>query len=44
MLYRLGKAVNDTIMQNFGAYFFHQGGNFFSEDFTMPTGSGILPK
>ena len=36
MLYRFGKAVNDTNMQNFGAYFFHKGGEFFDkEEFTM---------
>ena len=35
MLYRFGKAVNDTILQNFGAYFFHKGGNFFDKEFTM---------
>ena len=35
MLYRFGKAVNETHLQNFGAYFFHKGGAFFSKDFTM---------
>jgi len=35
MLYRFGKAVNDTNLQNFGAYFFHKAGNFFDEGFTM---------
>jgi len=36
MLYRFGKAVGDTNMQNFGAYFFHKGGDFFDKDeFTM---------
>ncbi|MEO8764344.1 MAG: heparinase II/III family protein [Ginsengibacter sp.] len=36
MLYRFGKAVNDTNLQNFGAYFFHKGGDFFANDeFTM---------
>jgi len=28
-LYRFGKAVNDTNLQNFGAYFFHKGGDVF---------------
>ena len=35
MIYRFGKAVNDTNMQNFGAYFFHKGGDFNREEFTM---------
>ena len=36
MLYRFGKAVNDTNLQNFGAYFFHKGGRFLrQEEFTM---------
>jgi hypothetical protein len=35
MLYRFGKAVNDTNLRNFGAYFFHKGEDFFDKEFTM---------
>jgi len=35
MLYRFGKAVNDTTLQKFGAFFFHKSGNVFDKDFTM---------
>jgi hypothetical protein len=35
MLYRFGKAVNDTTLQNFGAFFFQRGGNVFDSGFTM---------
>jgi len=33
MLYRFGKAVNDTILQNFGAFFFHKSKNVLDKDF-----------
>jgi hypothetical protein len=35
MLYRFGNAVHDTILRNFGAYFFHKSRDIFDTDFTM---------
>ncbi|HEY6976490.1 MAG TPA: hypothetical protein VH396_09370, partial [Chitinophagaceae bacterium] len=35
MLYRFGEAVNDSVLKNFGAYFFHKSKNVFDEDHTM---------
>jgi len=35
MLYRFGKAVNDTDLKGFGAYFFQRSRSVFNEDFTM---------